>query len=152
MKLFILTSLVFFALVSNLSYESIAKSLFFSALSLWIYSKFFSHLSNKISIKLSPKLILYIFWLLKEVLVSAFSIIGIVIFKRSKNIRPVLKTLKVKTNDTEGTIYGNSITITPGTLTTKIDDSSLKIHSISNSHYENLVQSKMLSKIQGSQR
>lgn len=152
-KRFIFIALVFLVFLSDLKIESFVKSIFFTSVSFWIYVRFFRLSSKDPDIRFSLGIFTYLPWLLKEIFVSTISLVNIVIFSKSKNIRPVINSIKTNMrSDTENVIYGNSITITPGTLTMKIDDNSLKIHSISKMHYKGLIEGKMASKIKESQK
>jgi multicomponent Na+:H+ antiporter subunit E len=152
-KRFVFILLLLLALVADLSFASFVKILFFSAVSFWVSTIFFASTLKDPPMKLSFKSFAYFFWLLKEIYMSTLSIINIVLFKKGSNIHPVINVVHTEMkSDMENVIYGNSITITPGTLTMKIDSGSLQVHSISQNHYKSLIKGKMSSKIKESQQ
>lgn len=73
---------------------------------------------------------LYFLWLAKEVFVSAIQV-TIKIWHPTPRISPTLgwHTSKQDT-DLAKSIYGNSITLTPGTVCTDISDNNLQVHSL----------------------
>ncbi|MBM4242220.1 MAG: hypothetical protein FJ148_00165 [Deltaproteobacteria bacterium] len=77
------------------------------------------------------KLAAYVAWLVKEIVVANIDVAKIVL-KRDMPIDPALirfdSTLRT---DLARVILGNSITLTPGTLTVEIEGSSFLVHSIS---------------------
>ncbi len=73
---------------------------------------------------------LYLPWLMKEIFVANLHVAKIIL-SPSLPISPILVryTGKQKT-DLGRAIYGNSITLTPGTITTGIDGNEFEIHSL----------------------
>lgn len=70
-------------------------------------------------------------WLLKEIVVSSLQVTRIVL-SPSLPISPTLIKLQAKSRTEVGrVIFGNSITLTPGTLTTDIDDQGIvSVHAL----------------------
>ncbi|MEQ8859754.1 MAG: Na+/H+ antiporter subunit E [Pseudomonadales bacterium] len=76
------------------------------------------------------RLVAYQPWLLKEIALANWDVIRIVMTP-GLNIHPVLLTLTGSQRSHLGrVIYGNSITLTPGTLTMDIDGDRLTVHAL----------------------
>jgi len=75
--------------------------------------------------------IAYFFVLLKEILVSNFKVMSIILFKRIP-ITPALTEVRVelKTRMAQ-TLLANSITLTPGTITVKVEGDVFTVHCLS---------------------
>lgn len=64
----------------------------------------------------------YLLWLFKEIVVSTIDVLKI-IWSRGDKPSGCFDTIKTEQNSPLGyTVLGNSITLTPGTVTVKIDD------------------------------
>ena len=75
-----------------------------------------------------PRIFQYITWLIKEIIVSNISTAK-VILTNSEN--PEIFTVKCTQKTPEGkTTYANSITLTPGTVTTDIKNNILEVHAL----------------------
>ena len=73
----------------------------------------------------------YFFVLLKEIFVSNFKVMTIVLFKRIP-ITPALTEVRVElSSKITRTILANSITLTPGTITVKVEDDVFTVHCLS---------------------
>ena len=71
----------------------------------------------------------YLPWLLKEIVVSGIKTSGAILGFRKFKTRA--KKIKVSQRTPLGTmIYGNSITLTPGTLTVEVDQGDLFVHAL----------------------
>ncbi len=89
------------------------------------------------------KIIFYIFWLLKEILLSAINVSKIALSPNLK-IKPSLEAIKVKQNTSLGlALYANSITLTPGTVTINTAAEGLLVHAIDYSVIEDLKEGEM---------
>lgn len=89
-------------------------------------------------IQLAPRALLYWPWLIKEIVVAnldvAKAILGL-----TDGIRPSLFTVKAsQKTDLGKTIYANSITLTPGTVTIGMDGDDLTIHALTPAAREGL--------------
>ena len=79
-------------------------------------------------VKFFPRIIQYTIWLIKEIIVSNISTAK-VILTSSEN--PEIFVVKCTQITSEGkTTYANSITLTPGTVTTNIKDNTLEVHAL----------------------
>lgn len=99
------------------------------------------------SLKIRPSFIIYCFWLVKEIFKSTFDVLKI-IWSRNMNLSETMEWLSASDNDeTLMTIYGNSITLTPGTVTLDIKNDMLLIHSLKKSSFADLEKGEMENKI-----
>ena len=75
-----------------------------------------------------PRLIQYTFWLIKEILKSNITTAKIII---TKSEEPELFSVKASQKTNEGKVtYANSITLTPGTVTTQIKNDIFEVHAL----------------------
>ena len=73
---------------------------------------------------------LYWSWLLVQVLVSSFRVSRIVLLPGTV-IDPVLETVPANQKSSLGkVIYANSITLTPGTLSTAVTEQGIEVHAL----------------------
>ena len=81
--------------------------------------------------------IFYLPWILKEIVVSGIKTSGAILgFRKFKSNA---KKIKVSQRTSLGTvIYGNSITLTPGTLTIEVDQDNLFVHALCDSSLNEL--------------
>ncbi|ADE29666.1 monovalent cation/H+ antiporter subunit E [Rickettsia prowazekii] len=93
------------------------------------------------------KFILYFLWLLLEIWKSAFLVIKI-IWQNKIKIEPIFEWIDAEGLQEIGTvIYGNSITLTPGTVTLDINNNMLLVHALNKSSITDLKSGKMIKKI-----
>lgn len=99
------------------------------------------------SIPLGPKFLLYLGWLLKEVVLSSVAVAKKV-WGSSDNLTPAIAKLPVKTVPKGGRVlYANSITLTPGTLSIDLDDDYVTVHALQESSLEELQSGEMASRV-----
>ena len=90
-----------------------------------------------------PRLLSYLVWLFKEILISNLNTAKAII---SNNIKPETFTVKAsQITDVAKVTYANSITLTPGTVTTKINNNTFEVHAL-NSDFGNDVRSNEMDK------
>ena len=88
-----------------------------------------------------PRLIQYTFWLIKEILKSNI-ISAIVIITKSEE--PELFSVKASQKTNEGKVtYANSITLTPGTVTTQIKNNIFEVHALTKDFGDDVRSSEM---------
>jgi len=76
------------------------------------------------------RLWLYLPWLLKEIFVANLHVARIIL-SPSLPIRPLMVRYRgTQETDLGRAIYGNSITLTPGTITTGIDGDIFQVHAL----------------------
>ena len=75
-----------------------------------------------------PRLIQYTLWLIKEILISNIATAKVIIMKSEE---PELFSVKTTQKTNEGKVtYANSITLTPGTVTTQIKNDIFEVHAL----------------------
>ena len=86
-------------------------------------------------------------WLLWKILQSNF-IVARMILSPKPNLNPKLIEISTKEmNDLERVIYANSITLTPGTLTTDVSDERIQVHALSDATADDLLSGEMARRI-----
>ena len=85
-------------------------------------------------------LFIYSFWLLKEIIVANIHVFYLAMIPGGmKHMQPELVRIKVGLqSDAARYVLANSITLTPGTVSVKMDDDELLVHSISRTTTEGL--------------
>lgn len=82
-------------------------------------------------------------WLLLEIAKSNVDVAKIILSGKM-NIDPVMIRLKAgQVTEMGQVIYGNSITLTPGTITVDIDDGELLVHALTQSGADGLAEGEM---------
>ena len=90
-----------------------------------------------------PRLLNYLIWLFKEILKSNLSTAKVII---NGKIEPETFTVKTsQVTDVAKVTYANSITLTPGTVTTKIQKGVFEVHAL-NSDFGNDVRTNEMDK------
>ena len=88
-----------------------------------------------------PRLIQYTLWLIKEILKSNIQTAKVIIMKSEE---PELFSVKATQTSNEGKVtYANSITLTPGTVTTQIKDDTFEIHALTKEFGDDVRSSEM---------
>lgn len=82
-------------------------------------------------LQLGRRIFAFWMWLLKEIVQSNIQVIKR-IWLGPKSISPVVMQLKMSQQTDMGkTIYGNSVTLTPGTVTLDIEDDVMTVYALS---------------------
>ena len=90
-----------------------------------------------------PRLLNYLIWLFKEILKSNLSTAKVII---NGKVEPETFTVKTsQVTDVAKVTYANSITLTPGTVTTKIQKDVFEVHAL-NSDFGNDVRTNEMDK------
>jgi len=90
-----------------------------------------------------PRLLYYLLWLMWQVVLSNIDLVRR-IWDPTLPIRPTWQRLDVKvTSALAKTLYANSITLTPGTLTTDVKEDHFMVHSLSIDAIDELRQGEM---------
>jgi len=85
------------------------------------------------------RLLLYIPWLIWQIILSSLQVAYVVLHPKMP-INPSLLKFKTKLpNITARVILGNSITLTPGTLTINIDDDEFLVHALTDASHSGIV-------------
>ena len=78
----------------------------------------------------SPRLIAYLPWLLKEIWIANLQVVKLVL-DPALPVDPVIVRLRTRlSSDLARTTLGNSITLTPGTITLDVDGEELVVHAL----------------------
>ncbi len=86
---------------------------------------------------------MYFMWLTKEMLVSS-AVVALKTWQTKPDIKPRLTWVPtVQENDVGRALYANSITLTPGTVCTFVDDDQMQIHTILEGGIEGLREGNM---------
>ena len=95
-----------------------------------------------------PRVLYYLLWLMWQVVLSNIDLVRR-IWDPALPIRPTWQRLDIKvTSPLAKTLYANSITLTPGTLTTDVREDHFMVHSLSPDGIEELRKGGMEEKIQ----
>ena len=95
-----------------------------------------------------PRLLYYLLWLMWQVVLSNIDLVRR-IWDPALPIRPTWQRLDIKVTSTLAkTLYANSITLTPGTLTTDVGEDHFMVHSLSPEGIEELRKGEMERQIQ----
>ena len=93
-----------------------------------------------------PRLFNYLVWLFKEIFVSNLNIAKAII---SGKIEPETFTVKAsQLTDVAKVTYANSITLTPGTVTTKIKNNIFEVHALNSDFGDDVRSNVMDQKVQ----
>lgn len=78
---------------------------------------------------------LYFFWMIYQIIIAGFHVLSVII-RPKMPIEPTLITFKADLPSAHAKmILGNSITLTPGTLTIEIEDDLFTVHAIDSNSY-----------------
>lgn len=95
-----------------------------------------------------PRVLYYLLWLMWQVVLSNIDLVRR-IWDPALPIRPTWQRLDIKvTSSLAKTLYANSITLTPGTLTTDVREDHFMVHSLSPDGIEDLRKGGMEKQIQ----
>ena len=84
--------------------------------------------NETIPIYFFPRLIQYTIWLIKEIFISNITTAKVIL---SQSEEPELFSVKATQKTNEGKVtYANSITLTPGTVTTQIKNDTFEVHAL----------------------
>jgi multicomponent Na+:H+ antiporter subunit E len=122
-------------LSGNFSLFLLSGALFSLIITLYILKKMELMLSETPLI-LKSQFWKYLPWLLKEIIASAWAVVRSII---SRTTSPTLA--KVQTSlatEREIALYGNSITLTPGTVTIDLNENSITVHALNKKGIEDL--------------
>jgi multicomponent Na+:H+ antiporter subunit E len=89
----------------------------------------------------------YVFWLLKEIIIAAIGVARIVLTPKMPLDPSLLEFHADMPNAGSQTILGNSITLTPGTITIDISHGVFLVHAINDSSSDGLVKGVMPARV-----
>jgi len=89
------------------------------------------------------RFIYYVLWLIYQILVAGFHVL-LVITRPSMPIKPTMVSFRVDLPSSHAkVILGNSITLTPGTLTVDIEDDLFTVHALDSNSYAGIADDSM---------
>ena len=99
--------------------------------------------SEALPVHLAPRIVLYLPWLFKEIVVSNLAVARVILDPKLP-IRPrVLRVKASQESEIAQVIYANSITLTPGTITLDVRDNHLLVHALTEESAEGLLSGEM---------
>jgi multicomponent Na+:H+ antiporter subunit E len=99
-------------------------------------------------VPIRPRLLYYLLWLMWQVVLSNIDLVRRIL-DPALPIQPTWQRLDIKVTSTLAkTLYANSITLTPGTLTTDVREDHFMVHSLSPDGIEELRKGEMEKQIQ----
>ena len=101
-----------------------------------------------VPVHLTPwRIVPYWIWLIKEIVLSTWAVSKMILSPNS-SISPTVIQLPISgMDDMEKTIYANSITLTPGTLTLEVDKSNIEVHTLRSDMLESLERGDMADRV-----
>ena len=102
-----------------------------------------------VRLALLPKYPLYLLWLIREIIWSNLLVARIVLSPRMPLNRQIILTKPKQRSDMATTIYANSITLTPGTVTVDITEDGLSVHSLAKVFADSVLANEMNNRIAG---
>jgi multicomponent Na+:H+ antiporter subunit E len=135
----------FFLILTSFNWQFLAILTIITAVNYWLFKKKSVHFKEKV--KIFPiKLIFYGIWLLKEIIISSYHTIKVIL--GINKLSPNVVEVKLQNQSScSKVIYANSITLTPGTLTIFVDK-KIMVHSLNNEFKSDLIKSDMFKKIE----
>ena len=110
----------------------------------WLMNRFESIDHESVPIQLGLPILTYWIWLIKEILVSSLQVSRIILASRIEIQPQMVKVKSLSRSDVGLVIFGNSITLTPGTYTTSIDDDGvLTVHALTQDGVDGLIEGSM---------
>jgi len=141
--MFVLLSLFWLALAGTINLEHILIGLLVSFLVI-LYSIdliFNKHQTTKMTPKKLFLFLKLIIILVKEMVVANFQIAKIILSKKMPLDEGFVKVKQPLKKEVNQALYGNFITLTPGTLTVKLDDDIIFVHGLTKKNRDNIVNS-----------
>jgi len=94
-----------------------------------------------------PRLAVYVPWLLKEIVVANLQVARIILHPRLPIDPVVLRFTPPLSGDLAQTLLGNSITLTPGTITLDIEGDEFVVHALTARAGRDLVEGSMAARV-----
>ena len=128
----------------SFTWVHLGLGLFFSFAVAWVNS---GHSPFVPKFRLWIRILLYLPWLFYKIIQSGLHLSRLIVHP-ALPIDPQLISVKSKLNHHGAVVlFGNSITLTPGTITAEVNRNSLVVHSIDSVSSEDLASGQMESKI-----
>ncbi len=110
---------------------------------------FFENEMDNLSELRFAKAITYVFWILKEILLAGFHVASVIIDPRKRVETYILKFRVDLPSANAKMILGNSITLTPGTLTIDIVGDEFTVHALTPASYKSITSDTMPKRVLG---
>lgn len=123
-------TLVWFALSGQTSPQFLALAGVSVLLSLWVAARFRIIDRDGSPYHRAPQLVLYMGWLIIEIVKANASVIARVLGPKSRIDPAVVKVRTTARTDLGRALFANSITLTPGTVTVDVEGDELKVHAL----------------------
>lgn len=94
-------------------------------------------------------LLLYIPWLFVQIIISSIQVAKVVVFPSKKPHTSLLKFKVNLPNETAKVFLGNSITLTPGTLTISIEGDEFIVHALTDATAQGIIDQSFPKKVAG---
>lgn len=115
---------------------------------LWLVHRFRTIDHESVPIHLGMGILTYWFWLAKEIVVSSLQVTRIVLSPALPISPTLVRVRSLSEGEVGRVLLGNSITLTPGTLTTDIDDEGwVSVHALTEEGAQGVVQGDMISRV-----
>ena len=86
---------------------------------------------DQVGLTINHKFFIYLIQLLKEIFFSTMSVCKAIFFRKKSDLHPVTaKIITKQKTDEAKVLLGNSITLTPGTITIDIQKNTVMVHAI----------------------
>tara|TARA_E500000331_G_scaffold319923_1_gene333010 strand:- start:1316 stop:1822 length:507 start_codon:yes stop_codon:yes gene_type:complete len=102
-----------------------------------------------VRLALLPRYPLYLLWLIRQIIWSNLLVARIVLSPRMPLHRQIVLTKPKQHSDMATTIYANSITLTPGTVTVDSSEDGLLVHSLAKVFADGVLANEMNNRIAG---
>lgn len=99
--------------------------------------------SEAFALHLSLRLFRFWLWLAKEVIISSLEVARLVLSPRLRISPKVVKFETRCDHPVDRAILGNSITLTPGTLTLRVDGNRLTVHALTQAGADDILSGRM---------
>ncbi len=97
----------------------------------WLVRRFETIDHESVPLSLGWRIVPYWLWLLKEIVLSSLKVTRIVLAPTLRISPRMVKVKSLPRSEVARVVLGNSITLTPGTLTTDIDeDGEITVHAL----------------------
>lgn len=94
-----------------------------------------------------PRLIVYLFWLVWQIIKSGVYVAYVVLHPKMPIEPMIVRFISKQPNVLARVILGNSITLTPGTLTLDIEDNLFTVHALTRDTEEDLISGDMEARV-----
>lgn len=114
----------------------------------WLLRRFDSIDHESVPVHLGLPVVTYWAWLIKEIVVSSLQVSKIILSPQIKIQPQLVKVKSLAKSDVGQVIFGNSITLTPGTITTSISsDGTVTVHALTQCGADGLQSGPMNTKV-----